>query len=468
MTIELKRHLLSWAILVLVAAAPATSNAQTRTCDSHGYVVGFFDGALSDESDAQAALDKPIRSLEGEVFNGQPIAYELYHNTTVNFVQDISEVFQQRLSEVDRNGVLVPRKEILWEISFGDIGPGSITRAILDAVPGLELPVSALSGEMLQRTADRIAGLATNPPTELDYARHREQLNAHIQDQSKLAFVSHSQGSLFMNVAYDYVVGAIGGEPIRAIHIAPASGSLRGDYTLADNDDVINKALAKFFDVPAWNVMIPEERRSSAFQWGHHLVGVYLDKTLNPYAIVQQQLTEALATTREVGGQCPTNTGDCDGNPFNGREADLDTDERNCGACGVSCPLVSDLPLFTGFACNFARCNHTRPPATLTIVTKVIGGPKVAADIPTYIMSGWPATVGSDGYQPWDNGGRIPGSAAGTSATIGAGDVSPGWLLADIEGYELTAEGLCSGFILPGDSGTCTITFCYGGDCSAP
>ncbi|MCP3140949.1 Ig-like domain-containing protein [Pyxidicoccus xibeiensis] len=34
---------------------------------------------------------------------------------------------------------------------------------------------------------------------------------------------------------------------------------------------------------------------------------------------------------------CPVGRGDCDGNPANGCEADLMTDEGNCGACGTTC-----------------------------------------------------------------------------------------------------------------------------------
>src|SRR5579864_3369512 len=38
---------------------------------------------------------------------------------------------------------------------------------------------------------------------------------------------------------------------------------------------------------------------------------------------------------------CPAGFADCDGNPANGCEVNLNTDSQNCGACGISCPSGS-------------------------------------------------------------------------------------------------------------------------------
>jgi hypothetical protein len=37
------------------------------------------------------------------------------------------------------------------------------------------------------------------------------------------------------------------------------------------------------------------------------------------------------------GPMCPKGTADCDGNPMNACKTDLNSDPRNCGACGVVC-----------------------------------------------------------------------------------------------------------------------------------
>lgn len=68
------------------------------------------------------------------------------------------------------------------------------------------------------------------------------------------------------------------------------------------------------------------------------------------------KLAHATATCTE--GECAINTcdsefADCDNNPANGCEADLDRDRDNCGACGVDCP--------TGTICVEGICTSGAP-----------------------------------------------------------------------------------------------------------
>ncbi|MFP2930583.1 hypothetical protein ACLESO_36375 [Pyxidicoccus sp. 3LG] len=56
--------------------------------------------------------------------------------------------------------------------------------------------------------------------------------------------------------------------------------------------------------------------------------------------------------------RCPAGTADCDGNPGNGCEANLTTDEYNCGACGTTC---QDRPYAEG-VCVAATCGNSCQP----------------------------------------------------------------------------------------------------------
>ncbi|NMO18010.1 hypothetical protein HPC49_14810 [Pyxidicoccus fallax] len=56
--------------------------------------------------------------------------------------------------------------------------------------------------------------------------------------------------------------------------------------------------------------------------------------------------------------RCPAGTADCDGNPGNGCEADLTSDEYNCGACGTTC---QDRPYSEG-VCQMATCGNSCEP----------------------------------------------------------------------------------------------------------
>lgn len=80
--------------------------------------------------------------------------------------------------------------------------------------------------------------------------------------------------------------------------------------------------------------------------------------------LTQEQLGAPLfAVTRDGAGNvsscvgfvtsgCPVGAGDCDGDPSNGCEADLMTDESSCGACGTTC---GGAPSATG-VCGAGTC----------------------------------------------------------------------------------------------------------------
>lgn len=145
-----------------------------------------------------------------------------------------------------------------------------------------------------QKGSPTLPGCLAAPPTTAEYDQHRIRLDTLALQGSKLIFFAHSQGNLFANAAYEYVVPKIGAQSVGVVHVAPASPRVNGEHTLADKDFVIN-GLRAFGSVPSNTTTIPlfADRpaglNGSKDRLGHGLLEVYL----NP----------ALATRGRIDGQ---------------------------------------------------------------------------------------------------------------------------------------------------------------------
>ena len=140
--------------------------------------------------------------------------------------------------------------------------------------------------------AKGLAQLMSHSPTAQDAAAHLAKLLALADEGDSFALVAHSQGNLFVNLAYDGLKANRSNVPVKVIHVAPASPTLRGPHLLADIDQVINGLRNFGFDtVPPINLWLP---MSSADLSGHALVGTYLDATRQARAKVKALIDAAL------------------------------------------------------------------------------------------------------------------------------------------------------------------------------
>ena len=57
-------------------------------------------------------------------------------------------------------------------------------------------------------------------------------------------------------------------------------------------------------------------------------------------------------------GKCNANFGDCDGNVLNGCELDLTSDVKNCGSCGMVCAAPNAALTCQGAMCQLQSCNQ--------------------------------------------------------------------------------------------------------------
>ncbi|MFM0053731.1 hypothetical protein [Caballeronia grimmiae] len=294
---SLAKHLIPWAMAVGCSWGNALAADVTPACVSAGYVVGFFNGVLKTKADAsnQAGL---FKRFQGEQYtNGEPIEYRSLYNETGGLLQDLFETFEQIASQ--QGGLLSDRVETFWETIKGNYGAESISGRITATVPGQQTVIGTVANAVLPGIISAIGPLITTPPTITDYVDQQDLLIGYVGHGKKLILVGHSQGNLFADSAYDFVIGAGWTKYTKAVHIAPPNSSLRGPYTLADFDLVINALRsAHIGSVPNWNVSIPPapNRPIPTDSWGHGLKEIYLNDQMNPFRRIEGDINDAFAS----------------------------------------------------------------------------------------------------------------------------------------------------------------------------
>jgi hypothetical protein len=253
---------------VLIVHGNSFADTPAPLCEPKGYVVGFFNGVWNTEDQALTGL-QALRALKGDEHQNEPIRYETFYNHTGSSagggaLQDIAEVFIQRAREIDSSGELAERWELFWEAAAAS--DKTFLDRIANAFPRFKDTLAALYTDIISKSVAGWSLLLSGPPTNLDYSRHNARLDALAVEGQKLILIAHSQGNLFVNQAYDYVLPKIGSMSVGVVHIAPASPTLRGDYTLADIDLVINGLRAEgWSSVPSNNLNSNRSPTQAAF-----------------------------------------------------------------------------------------------------------------------------------------------------------------------------------------------------------
>lgn len=264
--------------------AGATESGNACVVPQRNLAVGFFNGVWNTEKQAGDGLDA-LKGLMGAEFRGKPIQYEKFYNQTGRGTgntpaQDLAETFIQRSKELD--GVLADRWEHYWGLLGGRTRiEGSLTQRFIGGIrggaSGLSDLIDSLASSMLAGFVRKLAEMVSTPPTETDMAAHLSLLQAMADARDDFVLVAHSQGNLFVNVAYDALRNTRPDAQVAVVHVAPASPTVRGAHLLADIDQVIN-GLRNFgsWTVQPINFWLPA---STADLSGHTLVGTYLDDT---------------------------------------------------------------------------------------------------------------------------------------------------------------------------------------------
>ena len=282
-------------------------------CYTMAYLLGFFNGVWNTRREAERSLNEMQKpQFLGDNWRGAPVRYELFYNQSCKgsandvCLQDLAETFRQRSAELD--GLLERRWEYFWEQITGRHNkPNSLTQNLLGGLSTVDNAVGLWFAALHNVTMKKINALSVllvnNPPTEEDTSAHVAQLLEAGQSAERAVLISHSQGNLFVNAAYDAYLkhsrelGIAAGEDTgyvaaKVVHVAPASLSLRGPHILADIDLVINgmRLIGGGYG-PASNVDLPFDSNDLS---GHKMVDTYLDEARPARAQMRAHIIEAL------------------------------------------------------------------------------------------------------------------------------------------------------------------------------
>lgn len=295
-------------LLLLPSRAWAQSSPEAA-CLPGGYTVGFFNGVWNTQLQALNGL-YALRTLESNRYKNEPVDYELFYNHTGSTVgasglQDIAEVFMQRTQEVDDSGKLAKHWYLLWETLSGD--PLGLWEETIAGFPKAKNVLDALYESLVSKSVAAVSAMLNDPPTQADMTAHRNRLNVLAAGKRKLLLVAHSQGNLFVNLAYDHVRTKAPASAVQVVHIAPASPTLRGGHVLAGIDLVINGLRAQgLHSVPPVNLNLAASASDAS---GHTLIGTYLDSS-RPGRDTVQGLMRAAMDAMVTPAGAPTECGE--------------------------------------------------------------------------------------------------------------------------------------------------------------
>jgi hypothetical protein len=292
----------SWAA-ALLACSPTVAAPTPPSCTS-GYTFAFFNGVGNTVADADLGLTalRYYTAYNAGVTQGPnwtydpsggvdpplPVNFEVFYNTTSAFGADVAEVFVQRAQEDDPSGQLGNKYLFLmWDTVSG------YSNAVLNT-QGFASYVQNFSLATLNLLTDALAALVTAiPPTESDLAQQQAQLDADISSGQRMLMVAHSQGNLFVNIAYDYANAITSPGQLGVVHIAPASATLRGKYLLSSRDLVINGLRLKGVNSVVDNNATLQAFPGNPDPTGHTLVDTYLSATTGGLPLVQPLVSAA-------------------------------------------------------------------------------------------------------------------------------------------------------------------------------
>jgi hypothetical protein len=273
-------------------------------------LIGFFNGVANSKKEAEKSLDKLIDEFPPNN-PAKPIKHDLFYNDSacndgllgqVSCLEDFAETFNQRTAEL--GGVLDKRWEIFWEVLAGrHQATGSLTDSLLSRLGNTASALFDLIGSIFSNILNGLAGsfaktlgLMTSPATAVNTAAHIDKLKVYAKNGSGMVLVAHSQGNLFVNVAYDGIKASYPNAKVEVVHVAPASATMRTglngviDYALAGIDLVIN-ALRVAGGVPDSNINM---QPSAEDRLGHGFVETYMDKTRSAYDFVKSLIGATL------------------------------------------------------------------------------------------------------------------------------------------------------------------------------
>ena len=250
------------ATLVVAPTAQAQTDESCRA--DGGFTINYLNGVSNTWTAAFESRAELAESFGG-THQGEPVTYNNLYNDTHGQVEDVVEVFDQKVREAVEQGVLT--QEMVSRLTSRIIGTGiSIGTApgrgfawLLSQVPidvireageGMGDFLSALPGwyeaahnsvnswmtDQVRRFAD---WSLLDAETRQIIDNHSSTVRSQIASGRKPLIVSHSQGNLFANPIAQQVRDATGSNALGVAHVATPASLRSGDYVTIDTDLII-------------------------------------------------------------------------------------------------------------------------------------------------------------------------------------------------------------------------------------
>jgi hypothetical protein len=291
---------------VLAQTAPPPS--ENVCLPTSGFYIAFFNGVWNT---AQDAADGAFEVLEiagdthkaADTGQAEDIRVVSLYNTTgtvagATKLQDVAEVFIQRGREASID--VAQRWELFWDVVTGDRSSAWEVIKEIANIPALTIALFSLAQA---KAVAFMSSVASSPPTEADMESHNATIARILSEKKKLVLIAHSQGNLFLNRAYEKALtiptsdgGTVSGANVKAVHVAPASILVKGDYTLANIDAVIDALKLAGGGIKDKNLTLPASPNTDVT--GHLFIETYLDPSRAGRAAVTANLMTALDTVQ--------------------------------------------------------------------------------------------------------------------------------------------------------------------------
>ena len=196
-----------------------------------------------------------------------------------------------------QNIFVAERWELFWEAVNGKGVSEGWTGVIVDSISNLKAFFVSIFDNVIAHTVAGLTSWSQSSPTVQDYADHKAIIDKYAKEGKQFLLIAHSQGNLFVSTSYDYAAGLVGTKAVKVVHVAPASPVLKGAYTLADRDIVINGLrILRIGSVPDNNVFLPptNSRPSPVDLSGHGLIETYLNEGMDARAKILKDTSVAL------------------------------------------------------------------------------------------------------------------------------------------------------------------------------
>ncbi len=288
----------------LTSITPGLTLGQELCSRQNGVVFLYFNGVNTTKPEARVVREHFQERYGDLTPEGRDIAYELMYNQTDRGIVigglpllDIFETIQQRFSQQEKE--LENRVEYHWNIVRGRTSSTSLIGRIAESLESVKRIILDTNNLRTNSMVSTLTNIYQNPKTLQDYKEHQIFLENLITERKAILMVGHSQGNLFLNNAYDYILPKTTTASLKSFHIAPASPTVRNNHSLYGDDLVILPLaligpIVNITDAKV-NRIIPPGVNGKTDPLGHGILEIYLNDSLPMSKKIDNEITQIIA-----------------------------------------------------------------------------------------------------------------------------------------------------------------------------